>query len=188
MNYDYVVTLKNGRVRMINLVSLIICVLSLLMIAFTQIVQAGINWFAMAMALGMIAFACYAFLKNRKTGDGNASYSRALIFASLGWSSVPGFRFVCIPMIALAVLERSARTNLEIGFDKEEVVINSLIRKHYHWSHFTNICLKDALLTLDFKDNRLFQRETLDVGATVFETEFNTFCEQMLKSHSSTQL
>jgi hypothetical protein len=58
--------------------------------------------------------------------------------------------------------------------------MNSFPRKTYDWSDFTNIVLLDNLLTLDFADNRLFQRETIDEEGDAEEDEFNEYCRQRL--------
>ncbi len=51
----------------------------------------------------------------------------------------------------------------------------------YEWSNFANIVLKDNLLTLDFKNNKLLQ---LDIDGTVLAADeeiFNNFCRDCLK-------
>jgi hypothetical protein len=44
------------------------------------------------------------------------------------------------------------------------------------WSRFNNIILKDNLLTLDFKNNQLWQLTIIESDASVDEHSFNTFC------------
>jgi len=46
--------------------------------------------------------------------------------------------------------EYQTKRPLEIGFDSDRVVINTLIRRQYDWSAFSNIVLRDGLLTMDF--------------------------------------
>jgi hypothetical protein len=61
----------------------------------------------------------------------------------------------------MGLMERQAKKNLEIGFSENSIVFNSFPRKAYGWNDFTNIVLRDNLLTLDFANNKLFQRETI---------------------------
>jgi len=64
-------------------------------------------------------------------------------------------------------------------------VINSLIKKKYPWSDFNNVMLKDGLLTLDFKDNRLIQKEAIEEdGPDADEDEFNAFCRRIIPQKS----
>jgi hypothetical protein len=62
-------------------------------------------------------------------------------------------------------------------------VINTLFRRRYDWTDFNNVVLKDGLLTLDFKNNRLLQKEVLedDDEDDADEDEFNDYCQTRLK-------
>jgi hypothetical protein len=44
-----------------------------------------------------------------------------------------------------------------------------------------NAILKDGILTIDFKNNRVLQAEIEDRMNDVNEVEFNDFCRQQLK-------
>jgi hypothetical protein len=81
-----------------------------------------------------------------------------------------------------AFLEYQTKRPLEIGFDYDRIVINTLIRQRHDWSAFNNIVLKDGLLTLDFKNNRLMQKEIADDEDEddADEEEFNTWCREQL--------
>ncbi|MEO6722384.1 MAG: hypothetical protein ABIN67_18595 [Ferruginibacter sp.] len=48
------------------------------------------------------------------------------------------------------------------------------------WTMFNNVILKDSLLTLDFKNNKLLQLNTDDTVAAVDEKAFNQFCNQLI--------
>ena len=62
---------------------------------------------------------------------------------------------------------------------------NSIFVKSYYWSEFSNVILKDELLTLDFKNNRLIQL-SIDVNSMpVNEIEFNEFCLILLETADS---
>ncbi len=52
-----------------------------------------------------------------------------------------------------------------------------LISPAYQWNEFSNIILKDNLLTLDFKNNRLIQVNVDDPKSPVDEIAFNEFCK-----------
>jgi hypothetical protein len=84
--------------------------------------------------------------------------------------------------IILALLERQVKFPLEIGFSESQVVFNTLLKKRYYWSDLSNVVLKDGLLTIDFLNNRLIQREVEedDDDEDVPEEEFNAFCKMHL--------
>ncbi len=51
--------------------------------------------------------------------------------------------------------------------------------KQYNWDSFNNVVLKDGLLTLDFKNNKVLQLE-LDNAASPDQKHFNNFCFEKL--------
>lgn len=59
---------------------------------------------------------------------------------------------------------------------KQDAVIvkKTFSNKKYNWQDFSNIVLKDNLLTLDFKNNKVVQLEIEENG--VDEESFNKFC------------
>ncbi len=55
----------------------------------------------------------------------------------------------------------------------------------YHWNEFSNIILKDELITMDFINNRLIQLMVDEKSTKINESEFNEFCSVLLKSNQS---
>lgn len=53
--------------------------------------------------------------------------------------------------------------------------------KIYEWPSFNQVILKDGLLSLDFKNNKVLQVELNDAAD---ENEFNKFCAQQIKKHN----
>ena len=51
--------------------------------------------------------------------------------------------------------------------------------KEFEWKDINNIILKDGMLTIDLKNNRIFQN-LIEEGVSVDEKEFNEFCRQQL--------
>ena len=94
---------------------------------------------------------------------------------------MPYLNWLFIPFALMGLFERQAKMPLEVGFTDSEIVINTLIRRRYKWNDFNNIVLKDDLLTLDFKTNRLLQRETVDEEGDAEEDEFNVYCREQLQ-------
>ena len=88
-----------------------------------------------------------------------------------------------VAFILLAILERQAKFPLEIGFSESQVVFNTMLKKKYDWSQLSNVVLKDGLLTIDFHNNHLLQREVEDEEdeEDVPEEEFNEFCRAQLQ-------
>jgi predicted PurR-regulated permease PerM len=63
---------------------------------------------------------------------------------------------------------------VEVG--NEKIIVKRMIgASEYEWESFSNIILKDNLLTLDFKNNKVLQLE-IDEKTAIDGTTFNSFC------------
>ena len=70
----------------------------------------------------------------------------------------------------------------EVLVDNETIVLKRMIGSNsYNWNEFNNIILKDNLLTLDFKNNKVLQLEIEGASEKTDEASFNQFCKDHLK-------
>lgn len=179
MIYDYVVTLKNTRARHLDRISLWLLFISVALFLRIQFVYTDrTKYLPLGCAILIIGIVVYAYFLHRRYPGRMIYYSHALFIAAIGWVPVQGWFLA--PLVIMALLERQAKRPLEIGFSDDTIVINTLFRRKYHWADFSNIILKDDLLTLDFKSNRLIQRETIDEEGDAEEDEFNDYCRERL--------
>lgn len=179
MIYDYVVTLKNQSVNKINTISRLVACISAAFFLYQQI-KTGRHTYIFLVSFLLIAgglgWNWYVSTKKHKP----VFYSRILLVAGLTWFAMPFLVWIGLPLIVMALLEKQARFHLEIGFTRERIVFNTLIKRKFYWSDFNNILLKDEILTLDFKNNRLIQKETFDDDGDADEDEFNAYCSSRL--------
>jgi len=184
MVYQYVVTLKNQTSRYIDILGLILSVFSAFCFGL-ELVKA--NSVSLACLIGVIAvpgFVIWNLVLQRK--NRKVYYSRALLIAALVWMKMPYFQWLAFIFIILALLEYQAKYAIEIGFADNEIVFNSLFKRRYSWQQFSNIVLKDGLLTLDFANNKILQREVEDdEDDDADEDEFNEYCRKQLATVGS---
>ncbi len=183
MVYQYVVTLKNQTHRYLDILGLILSVVSVVCFSFELLRSDNVSLaylIGVVAVLGFIIFNLTQQAKKRKV-----YYSRALLLAGLVWIKMPYCSWLLFVFIVLALLEYQAKYSIEIGFSDNEIVVNSLFKKRYNWEQFNNIVLKDGLLTLDFANNRVLQREVEDDEEDdADEDEFNDYCRMQLKAVS----
>jgi hypothetical protein len=67
----------------------------------------------------------------------------------------------------------------EVVVEKENIVYPSFPKRMILWNELQNIVLKDGILTIDFRNNKLIQQE-LEEDSAVNEKDFNEFCQQQL--------
>ena len=127
----------------------------------------------------MIAWTAFTLLKEKKGRP--ALYRIGLLLGAWGIFIQPYISWLTFVYVAAAVIEKQVKFPEEIAFDNDEVVINSFPKKRHSWDAFENIVLKDGLLTLDYKNNTLFQKQIESAVEKEEEAAFNVFCQERLK-------
>jgi hypothetical protein len=181
MIYQYVVVLKNQHTRYINILGFLLGILSIIFFV-KELLEPGQTGFVYLIGVlfiaGVLAWNVYQSVYKGK----KVYYSRALLIAALVWMKMPYYQWVSFVFIILALLEYQAKYAIEIGFSDHEIKFNTLLKKRYRWTDFTNIILKDGMLTLDFANNKILQREIEDDDDDddADEKEFNEYCRSQL--------
>ncbi|WP_431209768.1 hypothetical protein ACQ86N_27010 [Puia sp. P3] len=188
IRYKYVVILKKNNERTTDLLSVLLCFFSALTFVYIQLRSPHSNYLLLIVALAILAGLTANLILSRRKNS-RVRYRIWLLVSAIGWIGLTPVPWVAVIFTALAFLESQTKRPLEIGFDPDHIVINTLISRRFVWSDFNNIILKDGLLTLDFKSNRLLQREVVDDEDEddADEEEFNMFCREQLAASSSSQ-
>ena len=189
MRYPYVVILKKDSERSLDFISILLCIFSALNFFYEPIRAGRFQFFF----VGIGVVVCVGTLGNiliARKGRRQVRYRYWLLIAGLGWLGMPYLPWLGALFILQSFLEYQAKRPLEIGFSAELVVINTLFKRQYAWTAFNNIVLKDGLLTLDFKSNRLLQKEVLedDDEEDADEDEFNDYCRDRLREAGQGEL
>ena len=181
MVYTYLVTLKNDSRKYVDLISLLLCSASALIFLREQFITPQKTIVYLVGFLFIAVLIARNLYLLRTNNHEKIAYNRALFFAAIVWTVMPYFQWLVFVFGFLGLFEFHAKFPLEIGFTEKQIVFNSLIKKRYTWQDFNNVVLKDNVLTLDFKSNKLFQKETIDEDGEADEDEFNSFCAQCLR-------
>jgi len=178
MHYDYVVTLKRDHAGKTDLISFLLIILSILAFCFAQVRNAFSGFLTIATLILLLGLCVNMYAsKNGKV----LRFRNWLLAAALFWLGMPWMQWMFIPFIFFALMEAQAKYPLEVGFSSEGVVLNAIFRKKYPWSTLQSVILKDGMLTLDFCNNTLIQKEVLDDDEPeAQEDEFNAYCQGKL--------
>jgi hypothetical protein len=180
MIYQYIVTLKKDNENAVDITNFILCLLSVVIFTFMEITKKTLHYFfiiaAVVVAAGVF-FNLYIKIKKNKP----IRFRGLLLLTGILWIRMPYLQWLSVLFVILFFLEFQAKRALEVGFTDDLVVINSLVKRKFQWGDFNNIILKDGLLTLDFKNNTVFQKEALDdEEPDAEEDEFNDYCKKQL--------
>ena len=188
--YDYVIVTKApAGYKLIDLISQ----LMLLMAAAAFIYEGAKNltdsFLADIISLASLYFLAaaiiiywliYCFIRKRNGYD--VFYRFALFIAACGWYlNKQQWFYMSISYLIASVLERPLKVTPEVAFDTEELVFNTVPKKKYLWDQVANVVLKEGILTIDLKNNKLIQKEIDADISEADEQDFNDFCRHQLK-------
>ena len=181
MVYQYVVVLKNQHTKYVNVLGFLLGVLSIVSFV-NELLKPGQTGFVYLIGVLFIAGVLIWNVYHSVYKHEKVYSSRALLIAALVWMKMPYYQWLSFVFIILALLEYQAKFAVEIGFSDHEIKLNTLFKKKYRWSDFTNVVLKDGVLTLDFANNKILQREIEDDDEEddADEKEFNDYCQRQL--------
>ncbi|MBY0535363.1 MAG: hypothetical protein K2P88_05880 [Chitinophagaceae bacterium] len=181
MIYPFVVAIKNKQTLAYNIFGNLLSIISIAFFIQQIISNPDHNLPFLLGSIGVAVVLVWNFLELRK--GRKVHYSRALLIAALVWMKMPFMNWIFFLFIALAFAEYQAKYSIEIGFSDEHVLINNLFKKRLPWTEFNNIILKDGILTLDYKNNKVHQLEVEDdEDDDGDEDEFNDYCTQRIKA------
>ncbi|MET0462880.1 MAG: hypothetical protein ABW007_06990 [Chitinophagaceae bacterium] len=177
------IILRNDKVKQYNSMALFIVMLNIGLFILTvfytadQVVRNAALAGAVLSALSLTA----GWWLTRKGKVVNAGLKYLpLIIITIVWAMI-GNWWAVVLSAALTFLFATSQRQLQLGVDKAEVSYPSFPPRTISWNELNNIVLKDGLLTIDFKNNKILQSEIIDSPAGLNEQEFNEFCREQLK-------
>lgn len=121
----------------------------------------------------------YILILNKKNNHTKKSVLITSISIAL-YLTFTGYWWIGLIFLALFLLYRVSERELKIIIQHDFIVYPSFPLKKINWENLNNCLLKDGLLTIDFKNNKIIQQMIDDKGTTINEKEFNEFCQQQL--------
>lgn len=185
--YNYIITIKQPDYKTADAVAFLMLVLAVAFFSFVALRQWSTAYHNVAIMYVVIdafilLWSTYSFLSARNKKR-IAYYRLALLAAAVGWfvEPVSNYWMAGLYLIA-ALLERQVKFPQEIGVDDSGITFNTLPQKEYEWKEINNLLLKEGILTVDYKNNRLFQQEVESEVSPYLEREFNQYCREKLAS------
>jgi hypothetical protein len=169
--------LKNEKETSYKRISIFLLVLNLVGILFITYLKDFKSWGALIIAaIAVIAAFLSFYFKNKNE---KAILFGAFILLSLAWI-IAGYWVVSVFDILFLILHITALQKPIIIINENQVIYPSFPKKKIDWQELSNLIIKDGLLTIDFKNNRIIQQHIADISSTIDEKEFNDFCRQQL--------
>lgn len=119
-------------------------------------------------------------------GKKNRYQTMAWIAGTISWMLLNYWVAAGVSLILFFLFLVSVKP-LKIMLSSNDITVLSFPTRTFNWIQLSNVVLKDDILTIDFKNNKLLQTE-IDNGANVInEKEFNDFCKQHLNINKASQ-
>lgn len=171
------IILKNEKIKSYRSIALIILMLNLAIFIFMLFYDEYRYEAASSILLvGIYIFMRLYFVK--KYNQGNYLDQVILLVLAGCWFGLQNY-FMVVALVVLGVLYHLALQKLQFIFTSEKVVKLNFPGKEFKWNVFNNVVLKDNILTLDFKNNKLIQAE-IEKSQNINERQFNSFAQSKL--------
>jgi hypothetical protein len=183
---NYELHLKNEKIKSYNQVTFFILLINLSLFVLFAIQSPGkqTKIFFFAAAVILLVLLVLRFLSKKSENNISYIYSYAgILLASTAWIII-GKWWAGAVCFFLFVFYQLSRKDLSAQFNSNYIKYTSFPVRSIDWMELNNVVLKDGILTLDFKSNKILQAEIDDITNSVNEKDFNDFCSQQLKERS----
>ena len=174
---QYDLVLKNEKEKSYRRISIFLLIINFISIVFITYQKGFTKWGPLIISVIAIfsVFAVHYFQnKNEKI-----TFSVAFFFFMMAWLT-GGYWLPAILNAIFSFLHLLALQTPVVKIDANNITYPSFPKKKISWHELSNLILKDGLLTIDFKNNKIIQQKIAGTSSSIDEKEFNEFCRQLL--------
>jgi hypothetical protein len=177
--FDYIIVCKSPDFKNVDRISQFMYLLCILGLSF-GIYKGNFPKPALVIAIMTSVICWLIFCLYQKKKGGVPYYRLGLLFASWGWFFMPNALLIAGIYLIAALFERQVKFPYELAFDPTGIVINTFPKKYFPWNSVQNVIIKDDVITIDFKSNKLIQTDINESVTMSITNEFNAFCAQQI--------
>ncbi len=104
----------------------------------------------------------------------------AFIFCLIMWL-LAGVWWIAVFMLIVSFIEMIANRKMIVTVSEQQIQVPAFPVRSVNWQELNNLVLKDDLLTIDFKNNKIFQQQIIQSDHPVNEEAFNRYCQSKLE-------
>ena len=174
---QYVLVLKNEKERSYRRISILLLIINFISIAYVSYLKELTKWGPLIIAL-IAVFSVFASFYFRNKHE-RITLSASFFLFSLAWQTANYWVPAALNLVFL-ILNGVVFQIPIVSINPDQITYPALPKKQIHWNELNNVILKDGLLSIDFKNDKLIQQLLDESQITVDEKEFNEFCKQQL--------
>ncbi len=172
---QFEIILKNEKIKAYRFLALLLVLLNTTIFIFLLAYDSKRYEAAAALMLTGIYIFIRLYLSKK---NNHTNYSNELIFFVLAGSWILLQNYIMVfACVLIGVLYHLAMQKLKFVFNDEFVQKLNFPKVEYPWNSFTNVMIKDKILTLDLANNKFLQLE-IENETTVDESWFNEFARR----------
>ncbi len=176
---QFVITLKNEKLRSYHRISFIIILIHGLIFLYLSLFSSDKTINIVSVSILVLLIALY-WIKYSLGKKWKTDLHLFFLVLAIGWIGVYQYWLAFIPVV-FDILYMIAIRKLVAVFSQEDIRYPSFPSRKITWDKLNNVMVKDGLLTIDFKRDKMIQ-QTVDETLTVLnEKEFNEFCRDQLR-------
>lgn len=182
---EYRVVIKNDRYNTVKLLQVIL--LSFLCVAFIVVAYYQNDMFAMFWP--MMLCISLSFAQNQQVFNRLGFFRFIRLHQSVFiWAIIGSFFllpwWLTMFVIIFAAMQFFIKQHFDIVALDQHIKIKSQPEKIVNWNTLQNVVIKDDLLTIDYRSNKIFQAEiNTSLSNIGNEADFNEFCRLQINSH-----
>ena len=178
----YRITLKNYKIKSYRFIALLIIFFNLAI--FVYLLFSEKYFYDAAASFFLVAGYClYRFYVAKKINKRFVLDEFSFFILAGCWVALHNY-LIAFGCVFIALLYHFALQKPVFIVDNKSVKKLNFPKTEFSWNKFSNVLIRDNILTLDFKNNKLIQAEIED-DKSISEPEFNTFAQQQIITYSS---
>ena len=175
---NFVIPLKNEKLGTYTTISWFIIVLNMVALIYMGITKKGsidnLPYFSAGL---LICIFVGRWIIKRETIE-SEMITLSFSVAILTWLIIQLY-WIAALILLLFIFQEISRRKLFVLVFEDCISYPSFPKRIIEWKELNNVVLKDGLLTIDLKNNRVFQNEAMSM---IYEPEFNEFCQSHIQS------
>jgi hypothetical protein len=170
------IEIKNEKIKAYKTITLLIIILYTLFFIYLSL--NNIQRKSASISIGFIVlYAGYRFYISSKNNHDFYFDEWAFFLLMILW--VDNYLIALVSMIFF-LLYTVTLQKIIYHFDTSRIIQKNFPWKKYNWDQLSNVILKDNLLTIDFKNNKLMQAEI--ASTDIDQSLFNAFAREQLNN------
>jgi hypothetical protein len=184
---SFKLVLKNEKVKQYKLFALLIIILNILILTFLAVTRSEIRFRCIGTVAWIAALFIIEYFAKQKHKEFSAKGAAILLIIGVFLS----FKFwlPALIMALLAILYIISIRQFIVSVNASNIIYPSFPKRTIQWDELNNIIIRDGLLTLDFKNNKLTQVLVIvrENESALDEKEFNDFCRGQLEAVAASE-